>query len=409
MWRLVPPFLVLPLALSCGGRTGLGVVRHDVEDSGPDAPARDAAPDSPPPVDAGVVITPSISVGEDAACVVQPTGDVKCWGQAPIGDGTEDAAPTARSIGVAGRVAQIAVLGRTGALRMDTGAVRSWGSKDSPSLGLGLDAGTWADDAGNVTSPVDVSLLGTDTTDLSGAAQHGYGRACAILVDGGVQCWGIDPQPAYGLNGPIVQTAESESFTCALRAEGSIQCWGANDHGQLGDGTTEYAAVESPATVAGITDAVAIAVGLGHACALRAGGEVECWGSSALGQLGDGDPGDGDPDQFSALPVQVVGLGGPVARLRASTEDTCAVLADGRLQCWGDNRDGDLGDGTSITRFAPSDVVDLAGPVVDVGMGNRRACALLADGRAQCWGRAPLGTGSLTQTSKVPVTVVGLP
>ena len=87
-----------------------------------------------------------------------------------------------------------------------------------------------------------------------------------------------------------------------MRQGGTISCWGDNDYGELGDGTDDDSSM--PVGVAGISDAVAIAAGDDHSCALRQGGTISCWGYNGYGQLGDGTYDD------SLVPVGVTGFGG---------------------------------------------------------------------------------------------------
>jgi alpha-tubulin suppressor-like RCC1 family protein len=92
----------------------------------------------------------------------------------------------------------------------------------------------------------------------------------------------------------------------------------------------------SPVTahlVAGVSDATAIAVGIGHACALRRDGTVRCWGSSEGDILGPGGPSEAAIDPGVRDATQVT----------AGSRHSCARLADGEVTCWGRNEFGALG------------------------------------------------------------------
>jgi alpha-tubulin suppressor-like RCC1 family protein len=121
--------------------------------------------------------------------------------------------------------------------------------------------------------------------------------------------------------------------TCALPGGGTVQCWGDNTAGQLGNGSTVLESA-SRVTVSGISDAVAVASGGTHSCALRAGGSIRCWGAAEL--LGDGTP------NSSPTPVNVVGIT-TATSISAADGQTCARLADRTVRCWGWNGRGQLG------------------------------------------------------------------
>jgi len=92
------------------------------------------------------------------------------------------------------------------------------------------------------------------------------------------------------------------------------------------------------------------------------------------------------------------------------TETVCALRTDNRLVCWGLNRQGEVGDGTSAPRESPTLVTALpAGLTIqDVVLGNGGACALLAGGTARCWGHGDFGVPHAVRTT-TPVAVLGLP
>ena len=96
--------------------------------------------------------------------------------------------------------------------------------------------------------------------------------------------------------------ALGDLHSCAIRSDGSVYCWGRNHLGQLGNGLTGVEVNLTPVRVTGITDAVGIAVGYNHSCAIRSDGSVYCWGSNQWGQLGDG------TRTSRSTPVGVIGI-----------------------------------------------------------------------------------------------------
>jgi hypothetical protein len=101
--------------------------------------------------------------------------------------------------------------------------------------------------------------------------------------------------------------------------------------------------------------ATAIVAGSEHTCALTAAGGAKCWGSNYWGQLGDGTTTD------RHTPVDGSGLASGVSAIAAGEQHTCALTASGRVKCWGRNRFGQLGDGTTTNRPTPVGVVGFGG------------------------------------------------
>jgi alpha-tubulin suppressor-like RCC1 family protein len=186
--------------------------------------------------------------------------------------------------------------------------------------------------------------------------------------------------------------------TCALSRGGAVYCWGANWLGQLGNGSTIPSSV--PVAVSGLSSGViSIASGAVHTCALTTSGTVMCWGDNADGQHGDG------TTSTSLVPVQVLGLASPVSLISAEGGwHTCAIESTGRLVCWGSNHTAELGSGLNSQAFvaSPVPVVGLSGGVVSVHAGVGSTCAITTGGSLACWGYA---AGVWTPT---PVRVPGL-
>jgi alpha-tubulin suppressor-like RCC1 family protein len=106
-----------------------------------------------------------------------------------------------------------------------------------------------------------------------------------------------------------------------------------------------------------LVQAQMLSAGYDHTCVIDAGGGVQCWGSNSSGQLGNGSFGD------RLVPVRVKSLDSGVIAVAATSPDrSCALRSNGEVLCWGNNARGELGDGTTITRWVPTRVAGL-GPV----------------------------------------------
>ncbi len=315
---------------------------------------------------------------------------------------------------------------------------------------------------------------------VAGARSYARGasHACSVASSGEVFCRGdelgelVDNRGRFGdhdskgmIRGLLARTiAAGERHTCAITLARSIVCWGDNMSGQLGDGysgtfaaptrvaglgrirglaaSTRYssaspqiAAIEessgrlgwwwkygtpepidvsfSPLSVAyngalmcaigsggeamcalisgvakpptwiktsGKQFFVSIDVGGEHICAIDADANVWCWGSNRKGALGNGTSAD------SATPVRVKGLA-DVVELEAGDAHSCARTSRGKVYCWGKNNQGRLGDGTTVMRRIPVAVTGLE-DATDIAVGKDTTCAARRNGSVVCWGRA---------------------
>ncbi len=199
---------------------------------------------------------------------------------------------------------------------------------------------------------------------------------------------------------------------CALTAIGGVRCWGNNQSGQLGNNMTQGsdgpAGSAVPVSVTGLASGVkAISVGDSSACALTAIGGVLCWGDNRYGQLGNGSMG------YSTVPVPVAGLTSGVIAVSVGYDtvfghgSACALTAGGGVLCWGEVTADQLGNSSAV----PVPVTGLQSGVTAVAVGNSYACALTVGGGVQCWGtnwNGQLGNNSISAFSAVPVPVPGL-
>ncbi len=211
--------------------------------------------------------------------------------------------------------------------------------------------------------------------------------------------------PAVGAGPGVVSVAAGENHSCAVRTDGTVWCWGAGADGQLGDGTTGDPVDQIRTTPVRVRfgsgplrDASKVTAGASHSCAIRSGGRVVCWGDDTYGQLGSGQGGAAAPGRLTAVRVRYgSGYLTGVKRVSAGDHHTCALRSDGRVLCWGDGSDGQLGDGSSSPghlRTVPTRVRQgdryLTG-VRAMAAGGDHTCAVKGDGSVWCWGSGSLG------------------
>lgn len=375
-------------------------------------------------------------------CVELDTGSLKCWG-APysgmLGIGPSerrgdtpgdmgDALPSF-SLGSASAIASFAsgFAYHYGCALLQNGTAKCWGANSYGQLGIDRSSHV-GDDAGDTGTRLTYVSLGTGATPVSvGSGEY---HSCALLADGRVKCWGAnlwgtsgvgdtlrhDGRASYmGDNLPAVnlgsgRTAKKlyvgSNHSCAILDNDSVKCWGQNSYGQLGIGDTSDRGDDAgemgdalPTVSLGTgRTAKSVSVGYRHTCAILDTNALKCWGWGNYGQLGTGnssDRGDAPGEMGDNLPAASLGTGRTVTAVTAGYFNTCAILDDQTLKCWGDNRLGQLGLGDKQLRGTVPSALGDALPVVNLGTGRRaiavglgfmHACALLDNQSVKCWG-----------------------
>ena len=313
------------------------------------------------------------------SCALLSGGTVECWGFnnfGQLGNGTmTSSSSTPVAVSGLNGVTAIATGFNSACALLSGGAVECWGDNTYGELGNGTTTSS--------STPVAVSGLSGATAVALGYPHY----ACALLSGGTVECWGGDddraidggtstgpetcagapcatkPVAVSGLNDVTAiaigsgYDLGSYSYACALLSGGTVECWGGNSHGELGSGTTT--ASSTPVAVSGLSGATAVATGYDGNCAVLSGGTVECWGDNTYGQLGNGTstgPQMCNGNPCSMMPVAVSGLSGATAVATGNTYN-CALLSGGTVECWGNNGDGQLGNGTTTNSSTPVAVV----------------------------------------------------
>lgn len=351
----------------------------------------------PPPPS---IVGAALGVGAGHACAVSATGSLRCWGSnasGQLGDATTSNRSTPVDVvGITTGVVAVAGGGFHTCLLTSAGGVRCWGANDRGQLGNGNNTPS--------LSPVNVQGLSTGVLDIA----LGNAHSCAFMQGGSIKCWGAGTNGAVGdgagldRNAPVdvplagsgnVDLRAGGQHTCVVTAGGTVKCWGDNSAGQLGDGTT--AAVQlSPVTATGLSGAaLGVEVGGLHTCALLADGSVQCWGANTSGQLGTGD------NTAQPLPTGVVGLSAGTTSIALGTATSCAIVNAGGVKCWGNINNATLA----------SDVDGLDTLTAELGVGGAFACALNANGLVRCWGDNTFGQlGDGTNSAKpIAVPVIG--
>lgn len=344
-----------------------------------------------------------LSAGEANTCTVRSGGVIDCWGNELGSGGMPRTSDTPVEVPELSGVTGVAGGGNHTCVLLSNSHLDCWGEGGDGQLGDGHFFGS--------ESPVAVQDM-TEATQVSAGVRH----TCALLSSGLVDCWGAGesgqlgdgttnnsdtPVKVMSVSHAVAVTAGDED-ACALLSNHEIDCWGADGEGELGNGSTKETQ-DKPVKVKGISEAIEVSAGYEHTCALLAGGHVDCWGDDEFGQLGNG-----STEFYSDLPVEVRDIS-DATEISGGREFTCARLSSGHVDCWGYNSEGELGNGTTEDTDTPVEVPGIT-EATSVVAGRSHACAQLASGHIDCWGdndHGQLGNGT-EESSDTPVEVQGL-
>ncbi len=356
-----------------------------------------------------VALTMALSVPLSASA--DPDG-VMAWGVNKEGELGNGEISTYSSVPVRTRglseVTAVAAGNYNSLARLADGHVMAWGWNPSGQLG----DGSYAES----DIPVEVKGL-SDVLAIAGGSEHGLALVKYSTFNSGyVMAWGDNEDGQLGdgtyisSNVPVEVAADGNISFTAVAAGGThslalayehVFAWGENENGQLGDGT--YRDSDVPVIVEGELNYVtAIAAGATNSLALLKDGHVMAWGDNEDGQLGNGTYTESD------VPVEVTGLS-EVTAIAANGSHCLALLKDGHVMAWGDNEDGQLGNGTYTESDVPVEVTGLS-EVTAIAAGSTHSLARLANGHVMTWGAnyyGQLGNESIYD-SDVPVEVTGL-
>lgn len=267
-------------------------------------------------------------------------------------------------------------------------------ARDEADAGADADARASADAGGDLDA-----ADADDAGDASGAGMDDGGPDAA-LADAGVAA---DAGPAADAGRrSIVEVGTGRDFVgfaCARFSTGAVRCWGDGRYGELGIGRLDVIGDDEPASAGEDVrlgePAVQLSVGANHVCAVLAGGRVRCWGAGAYGMLGYASTANIGDDEAPSSAGDVL-LGGRAVRVAAGAVHTCALLEGGRVRCWGENDVGQLGYGHTARigdDEAPASAgdVQIGGRATDVCVGAVQSCALLEGGAVRCWGNGVTG------------------
>jgi alpha-tubulin suppressor-like RCC1 family protein len=303
----------------------------------------------------------TIATGSRHTCALYWNGQVACWGHNDYGQLGCSNATTASGLNMcfvttkAGTtVVEIEASGEVTCARLADSTVQCWGRNDVSQLGDGSTAST--------SVPVAVYNL-THAAAISVGVMH----TCALIDNGTVKCWGSNYRGSLGdgtevdravpttvldksgLSNLTSVTAVSagSTHTCVLLTDGTILCFGEAAQAQFGGGIISKSTI--PVVVPFTAPAIGVVAGIHFTCALVNSQSVQCVGTNDLGQLGNGST------TLSYDPVAVqLPVGLSFKQILSKYDDACLLSTDGRVFCWGNNDQGQIGNGLTVNVLQPT-------------------------------------------------------
>jgi alpha-tubulin suppressor-like RCC1 family protein len=347
-------------------------------------------------------------------CVISAVGRLQCWGRntsSQLGTGTTLATITSPTdfLGMESGAIDVGLSSNVSCAYNQAGKTLCAGTAYYHEMGIYY--------PGNIGFSTPVSPIGLENNVLRGMAignamQSGSATLnsyCVILSSGRLKCWGhfsewmndlknrifsptvLAKQPPAGT---ISQLASSPAHLCARINDGSVQCWGSNAYGQIGNGQISSAGyIFDPYTVnlnAGAATALKVSVQTTDSCAMLSDGTMKCWGSNSYGQLGTGNT------TNSYTPVLVSNLNN-VSDIALGSSRACAVN-NGSVWCWGINT-VDVGGGVPGPATLPVAISGIPAGTIDSLQAGEEFTCVLVNGEVWCWGRSVggrLGDGNST-------------
>jgi alpha-tubulin suppressor-like RCC1 family protein len=346
-----------------------------------------------------------VSAGGVQTCGVTTEQKAYCWGGAGhTGDGTTEE-----------RHRPVAVAGNLRFLHVSSGAAHVCGvTIDRQAYCWGANQGYPLGDGTDTHRLVPVPVVGGLRFNEVDA---GFERTCGVTYpDNRAYCWGDNTDGALG-DGTLTarprpvavvgtlrfrQVRTGRAHTCGLTTESRIYCWGSNREGQLGD-STEVVRRTKPALVVGGRLYRQLDAGRAHTCAVTTGFRAYCWGNGREGQIGNG------RKYLSFWPRAVAG-GLSFERVTGGFFHTCGESTTNRAYCWGNNVDGEVGDGTNMNQRLTPVAVSGGHFFKQVSVGDFYSCGRTDTAVAYCWGNnfgGILGDG--TETDRSTPTAVAPP
>jgi hypothetical protein len=190
----------------------------------------------------------------------------------------------------------------------------------------------------------------------------------AIFTIGIVIFW---ESSVYSQDRPVILDIDAGDYqTCVVTEKKQVYCWGKK---AWKGATGKY----PPTKISGDLKIAKIASGLDGTFGIDAAGKMYFWPTQMMGSP--------EMDSFNETLEPVPNLP-KIRSVAVGWQHACAVTTENKVWCWGGNGAGELGDGTTTSKWPPDGPVECVENVKMVSAGVNNTCVLLKSGRVSCWG-----------------------
>ncbi len=257
---------------------------------------------------------------------------------------------------------------------------------------------------------VSFSLVLTSSGQLFAFGYNGAGQ-----LGNGTTSYEEDPTPTVvtlpGATGSPVQVAAGREFSLVLTSSGQLYAFGGDSQGELGNGNNEYEGVPTPEqiTLPGATGMpVQVAAGEYHSLVLTSSGQLYTFGDDQSGQLGNGST----TSRSTPEPITLPGATGSIVQIAAGWEFSLALTSSGQLYTFGNNEDGQLGNGKSDTEpHSTPEAIALpgaTGSIEEIAAGKSHSLVVTSSGQLYEFGSDQYGQLGNGKTEETPVSTPAL-
>ncbi len=340
----------------------------------------------------------SVCLGNKNSAVITTNSDLYCWGKndcGQVGNGTEvnQASPQK----VLSNVKSVFYNNVRWAVITISGDLYCWGKNNYGQVGNGATI--------NQTSPVKI------LSDVKSVCL-GYKNNAAITINEDLYCWGENNYGQVGNGTTIKQTSPikvlgniksvslSDYNSAAITTDGDLYCWGKNDDGQVGNGIT----INQARPIKILSNVKSVSLSGYNSAAITENGDLYCWGSNGYGQVGNG------TTKNQLKPKKILSN---VDSVFWEERNGAAITTDRDLYHWGDNTFGQIGNGTIADRGAlPVKPIKILNNVKLLNLDFYLPCynAVTINGDLYCFGQngqGQVGNGT-TKTQITPVRIFSI-